>query len=534
MYLAKQEAIQDNDTDAPTLDENADSLFEELCTAAKEGDQEKVESLVKNFGAPINVVDDWQCSPLYWACLCGHYPVVKFLLENGAQCDRNTFQGDIKNLLLSYKITKAIDENQPYLLFLSNTLDAHPHSDLTFTIQVPHSNGGSEYYAHQFRAHRFVLAARSHYFHKHLADRWRDHYEIKLQRSLVLPGSFLAILRYIYTGHLGDLDPDVLENMAFASKHLELTDLQTKCEQELLDDDDKRDAHKAHSKKEIDRVRSDFEQFYKQLSGTFIYAERQDNAWTMRSTFPEQGTTVTDPTTVFADIVVQIDNVLFPAHKVCLCRSEFFNMMLSNPFHEADIKETPIYYNEQQTSLFLQVVELHSIQPETFLYIQEYLYTDRCTIPTQEAFDVMLAADMLLLDKLKSIAAIALTSQPKPVMDIYDMIRTAVQLNVDRLEQYCIKYFAEHLEDYIQEEAFLELIKESAESIKMRQETDSIPFLDDLRYFLSKIYCIADEDMNEAGKVDEEYQETWTEMEAQYNKQLELLEGILETLGLEA
>jgi hypothetical protein len=71
MFLAKQEATEEMDTDAPTLDVNASSLFEELCTAAKEGDQEKVESLIKNFGAPINVVDDWQCSPLYWACkLC--------------------------------------------------------------------------------------------------------------------------------------------------------------------------------------------------------------------------------------------------------------------------------------------------------------------------------------------------------------------------------------------------------------------------------------------------------------------------------
>jgi hypothetical protein len=68
MFLAKQEATEEMDTDAPTLDVNASSLFEELCTAAKEGDQEKVESLIKNFGAPINVVDDWQCSPLYWAC----------------------------------------------------------------------------------------------------------------------------------------------------------------------------------------------------------------------------------------------------------------------------------------------------------------------------------------------------------------------------------------------------------------------------------------------------------------------------------
>jgi ankyrin repeat/BTB/POZ domain-containing protein 1 len=393
------------------------------------------------------------------------------ILAFSERCLYGALNSDIKNLLLSYKITKAIDENQPYLLFLANTFEDHPHSDLTFTIQVPH-NDGSEYYAHQFQAHRFVLAARSHYFHENLVDRWRDHHEIKLQRSLVLPGSFLAILRYIYTGHLGGLDPDVLENMAFASKHLELTDLQTRCEEELetILHGTERDAHKSHSKKEIDKVRSDFEQFYKQLSGTFIYADKGDQgkAWKMRCPFP-QDAAPSDPTSVFADIVIQMQDVLFPVHKVCLCRSEFFNMMLSNLFHESELDNTAIEYAD--TTLLLQVVELHSIQPETFRYVVEFLYTDRCTIPAQEAFDVMLAADMLLLDKLKSIAAIALTSQLEPVVDIYQLFRTAVQLNVDRVEQYCIKYMAEHLDDFIEEEAFLDIVRESAETIKMRQET---------------------------------------------------------------
>lgn len=30
---------------------------------------------------------------LYIVGLCGHYAIVKYLLENGAQCDRNAFQG---------------------------------------------------------------------------------------------------------------------------------------------------------------------------------------------------------------------------------------------------------------------------------------------------------------------------------------------------------------------------------------------------------------------------------------------------------
>lgn len=111
------------------MDKTEGTLFDELCSACREGDREKVESLVSNFAAPINLVDEWQCSPLYWACrsgfgicvvagsrtekrpegpfgeifsdvsfrllvgLCGHFEVVKYLLENGAKCDRNTFQG---------------------------------------------------------------------------------------------------------------------------------------------------------------------------------------------------------------------------------------------------------------------------------------------------------------------------------------------------------------------------------------------------------------------------------------------------------
>jgi ankyrin repeat/BTB/POZ domain-containing protein 1 len=55
-----------------------------------------------------------------------------------------------------------------------------------------------------------------------------------------------------------------------------------------------------------------------------------------------------------------------------------------------------------------------------------------------------------------------------------------------------------------------------------------------LRYFLSKKYFIADEDLNESGRVNEEYQDTWTEMESLYNQKLEILDQLLESLGLEA
>lgn len=96
MKLASQEAMADREAAAseqdnwienePTLTEDSANVFDELCNATKEGplpfsctstvthvcrcigDLEKTESLVRNFGAPINMVDDFQCNPLYYAC----------------------------------------------------------------------------------------------------------------------------------------------------------------------------------------------------------------------------------------------------------------------------------------------------------------------------------------------------------------------------------------------------------------------------------------------------------------------------------
>ncbi|KAG0172713.1 hypothetical protein DFQ28_009947 [Apophysomyces sp. BC1034] len=534
MRLASEEA-NDHELEAwinqePTLDESSGNLFDELCTATREGQLEKTEVLVKNFGAPINHVDDWQCSPLYWACLCGHYEVVKFLLENGAQCDRDTFQGerclygalnsDIRNLLLSYKITKAVDKNQPYLQFLCDLHQAHPYHDLTFVIRLNED-------LHEFPAHRFVLAARSPFFRKELLSRWRSKTKIRLQQALVDPVSFAAVLRYIYTGQFADLDRRVLENMIFVCRHLDLPELRLRCEEEL--DKETQNAHRSRDAKETARIRGDFETFLEHLLHTAVHTIREDDVWTATQRYLDSDAAV-DAT--FADIAVRLDDVVFPCHKACLTRSDYFKVMLSGAFCESEAGNTTIRYGEGE--LNVPLIELHGVPAHVFPYMLEYLYTDRCTIPAEIAYDVMVAADMLLIERLKVIAAITLTNQIKPVMDIYELIRTSITLNVDRLEQWCIRYFADHLDDFLDQPEFHALIRESAHSIAGRQETDSIPVIDDLRYFLSKKYCILDEDLNAAGRVDEEYQDTWTDLEALYNEKLEMLDRILKSLGLEA
>lgn len=53
----------------------------------------------------------------YYACLCGHTEVVEYLLESGARCEANTFDGErcvygalddvIRQILLNYKVVTS-------------------------------------------------------------------------------------------------------------------------------------------------------------------------------------------------------------------------------------------------------------------------------------------------------------------------------------------------------------------------------------------------------------------------------------------
>ena len=59
-------------------------------------------------------------------------------------------------------------------------------------------------------------------------------------------------------------------------------------------------------------------------------------------------------------------------------------------------------------------------------------------------------------------------------------------------------------EHYIDDEAFAELVQESADRIKARQETDSIELLDDIRYYLSERFRLRFEDSGLEDMMDDE------------------------------
>lgn len=188
--------------------------------------------------------------------------------------------------------------------------------------------------------------------------------------------------------------------------------------------------------------------------------------------------------------------VLFPCHKAMLIRSELFMTMFNSEFREA--QDTP----------YLQIVPV-DCSPAVLEIILTFLYTEKTDFGLEIAIDVLFAADMLFLEKLKTKAAVVISSlgngtatamptemyREDEALDIYEILRAAWTTRVQRLEEFAARYIAYRLESYIDDPDFAEIVQESASRITSRQETDSIEILDDIRYYLSERFRLRFEDV---------------------------------------
>jgi len=192
-------------------------------------------------------------------------------------------------------------------------------------------------------------------------------------------------------------------------------------------------------------------------------------------------------------------SVLFPVHKAMLLRSEFFLLMFSSAFREA------------QDTDHLQIVSI-DCSPEVLEIVLSFLYTENANFSLDIAIEVLFAADLLLLDKLKVKAATTISSLASgasvvesgnsrgetdvdELIDIYDVIRAGWTVRVHRLEEFGARYIANRLERYIDDPEFAILVNESAHRVQNRQETDTIELVDDIRYYLSDRFRLRFEDV---------------------------------------
>lgn len=396
--------------------------------------------------------------------------------------------------------------------------------------------------------HKFILAARSPYFQKKLAvapetNSWR-------LPSTIPPAAFGAAIRYLYLGDSGRelrsgpgtgfTESEVAAGVDRIGRHLEIPSLLDS----VLDSGDRRLARQRRTD-EISRGRDQLESWFEDnILGHKVVVETskaKDVKWDRQNA-------------IFADVLLQADevpdaagqdgdaqdgghgsaipvgsgsggdagipheqkSVLYPVHRAMLLRSEFFSAMFSSTFREAQITE------------HLNIIKV-DCSPEVLEIILRFFYTEKADFGLDVAVEVLFAADLLFIEKLKTKAGVVISSlgsanmsqaqasrtrsgkgggQKEEVVeedeiDVYDIMRAAWFTRVQRLEEFAARYLAYRLEEHIDTEDFAELIKDSAARIEKRQETDSIELLDDIRFYLSERFRLRFDDAGLAEMIEE-------------------------------
>ena len=475
------------------------------------------------------------------------------LLEQGAKAERDTFQGErclynalndrIRNLLLSYDYSKSADPLQPLAGHITSLLTRDTPRTSDISVQA-----GTVTY----QLHKFMLSARSPYFAKKLVvapetTSW------KLSNA-VPPESFEACIRYLYLGeaYVATVD-DELEQEAIMlgvdklSRQLEIPQLF----ESILQSFDRKQARQARQRRsdELERGRDQIASWFEEnvlRHKLDVHTEKADSVRWDR----DNG--------IFADVLLRADqeeqddqtnteqqqhsqprlrttdgplngipvghfqpsrspsrqrrpqrSTLFPAHRAMLLRSEVFATMFSSPFREG------------QELDHLQIIPV-DCSPEVLEVVLTFLYTERADFGLSIALDVLHAADMLFIEKLKQRAALLISTlgngsasvvesknsrgeiDADEIINVYDVVRAGWDTRVHRLEEFGARYIAYRLERYIDEPEFKELVKESASRIQSRQETDTVELIDDIRWYLSERFRLRFEDAGLDEMMDED------------------------------
>ncbi|KAF2211509.1 hypothetical protein CERZMDRAFT_43362 [Cercospora zeae-maydis SCOH1-5] len=562
LYDEKQEISSGRLKDENPLDTSPE--FQKFCEACRRGDLRVCQEQIGK-GVDINARDEYDYTPLILASLCGHYEVAQMLLEQGALCERDTFQGErclynalndrIRNLLLQYDYSKSTDPLQPLAAHVTSLLTRVSPKTSDITVEA-----GKE----KFELHKFVLSARSPYFAKKLAAAPETtHWKLS---NAIAPQSFETCIRYLYLAEVGaDLGDGeeaqiILTGIDKLSRQLEIEQLF----QDILASGDRRQARQRRTD-EVQRSRDQLTEWFKnnvlKHKMTVESARADDVKWDRDNAIfadvllradedEEHEAEDAHPTDLTARQTEELLNgipignfqrqasrassrsrkpkrsVLFPCHRAMLLRSEVFATMFASPFREG------------QESKHLQMVPV-DCSPEVLEIILTFMYTEEANFPLSIALDVLNAADMLFIEKLKQRAALLISTlgagasiveadnprgetEAEDLLDIYDVVRAGWDTRVHRLEEFGARYIAYRLERYIDEPEFKELVQESANRIKSRQETDTVELIDDIRYYLSERFRLRFEDTG----FDETFNETPADELREQVERLHIDEGM--------
>uniref|UniRef100_A0A8C4Q9P6 Ankyrin repeat and BTB (POZ) domain containing 1 n=1 Tax=Eptatretus burgeri TaxID=7764 RepID=A0A8C4Q9P6_EPTBU len=344
--------------------------------------------------------------------------------------------------------------------FLERLLEQGQYSDVTFLV-----------HGEVFRVHRCVLCARCPYFSEMFQCKWKEKPIVSLKHPLINPAAFKAVLQYLYTGRM-DID---VESIA----------------------DCRRVARQCHLLELIEELEAKWKQaceFVSNKPGTCVKVisveasngvQLQDNLAVLadcaypsqlRVGFGELPFDYADSFPSFPDCCFEVENYRFLCHKAFFCsRSEYFRALLEDHFCEAGELTWPVS---------ISVIPLRNITLDVFRSLLYYIYSNSAKLTSEQAYSLLPFADMYLLPGLKRLCGKAL-GQVLREHSVLSVWQTARLYSLNRLEDQCSEYMAHILDRLVELEEFAEAVQEDAKAVEARQETDSIPLVDDIRYHVT-------------------------------------------------
>ncbi len=483
--------------------------YQDLCAACRIGDYDTVDTLLLTPNLNVNYVDEWDYSPLILASLCGHYRVVELLLMRGALCDRDTFEGarciygalndEIRDLLLGFDVSKTVDILQPFASHISSLLNPAARVQSRDVVVVCRQQ--------RFDLHRFLLAARSAPLAAVLAATASgDTVEVALPDA----ATFAHIVDYIYLGTDNIPVAAMAAPLATAARQFGLDALAEAVGAVMAAEGPKEriKVKNEHAVLLIERARHDL----RKLLQTII-ENKEVQPLDLREDVELEDIDVRRHlddaarqrlAASFADVIVAAVDLTtecvhyFAVHRCILARLPYFETMFTSDIFLAQ------HRHERQPVVLLSPSTALSAVAEMVL---SFLYHDDVdNIELALAVDLIFAANELFLDRLKTMAAVKVTSELSRAdaqylrveaqigYSVYDLVRVAWQTQCDRLEQHVTKLIAHHLRAICSDAAarahLSSLVRESAARIRQRQDTDTIELVDDVRYYLLKKYGV--------------------------------------------
>ncbi|XP_071960285.1 ankyrin repeat and BTB/POZ domain-containing protein 1-like [Antedon mediterranea] len=442
----------------------------ELFLCCKAGDLYQVKYLLEKKEVDVNIRDTWDSTPLYYACLCGHLDVVRYLLDNGARCEAKTFDGErciygaltdeIRDVLKGYKaVNTGSRKRDEYQDFLLRALEGGLYEDIQFVI-----------HDETYISHRCILATRCQYLAELLEGKWKHRNTIHIKHELVRPQAFQAILKYLYTG-IFQIQLDCVEDaLQFANK-FQLKYLQQEIEEKL-----KTVYTFVHEKPGTDvnilciETPNEFQSLKDDFQTLADMAMPALPNW-MEMGLPFQS----DLLPPFCDICFQVEESRFFCHKVFFCgRSDYFKGLLSNHFSELT----------EDDDCLVQKITLQGVSTQVFSTVVNYIYTNKVEISEDNSYEVLVTADMYLLSGLKRLCANEIGGHLTEG-SVLTILRVAKMFNLVRLEDQCVEYMAKIVDKMVTNEDFAILVQEDAANVQEREEIDSIPIIDDMRHHIS-------------------------------------------------